>query len=152
VGGSFAEIHAPVPGMEPVTRKAGSMVDAMIDRGPFVRFVWGVATDTALNHHPEPPPGVEPATWNGRRFDAADPRLWIRIERQTILGLPEADAALFAIRTSFRDGDALRADPEMNAALQAALCSMTPDQAVYKGVSDSREAILAWLREGLAES
>jgi hypothetical protein len=145
VGESFAHIHGVVPGMQPVTAKSAQMVAAMIERGPFVRFVWGVSSDTRLNHHPEPPVGVDPAAWAGRRFDLADPRLFVRIERQVLFGLPEVDAALFLIRPSFRDGAVLRADAEMNAALRAGLASMTPEQARYKGVEQSRAAILDWL-------
>jgi hypothetical protein len=145
IGQSFLHIHQVVPGMEPVNRRAPQMVDAMIDRGPFVRFVWGTATDTRLNHHPEPPPGTDPARWHGRRFDADNPRLFVRVERQVLWGLPEVGAAIFAIRPSFRDGDAVRADPDMNHALQSSLASMTPEQAQYKGVAHDRAAILAWL-------
>lgn len=147
IGQSFLDIHQVVPGMEPVNRRAPQMVDAMIDRGPFVRFVWGVATDTRLNHHPEPPHGADPAKWHGRRFDADDPCLFVRVERQVLWGLPEVGAAIFAIRPSFRDGDGVRADPEMNRALQSSLASMTPEQAQYKGVAHDRDAILTWLRD-----
>ncbi len=146
IGQSFFHIHQVVPGMEPVNRKAAQMVDAMIDRGPFVRFVWGIATDTRLNHHPEPAPGCPQDVWHGRRFDAADPRLFVRVERQVLWGLPEVGAVLFAIRPSFRDGVAVRADAELNQALQRSLASMTPEQAHYKGVADSRDGVLAWLR------
>jgi dimethylamine monooxygenase subunit A len=146
IGQSFLHIHQVVPGMEPVNRRAPQMVDAMIDRGPFVRFVWGIATDTRLNHHPDPAPGHAPAAWHGRRFDKDNPRLYVRVERQVLWGLPEVGAALFAIRPSFRDGAVIRADAELNQALQSGLASMTPEQALYKGVADSRDAVIDWLR------
>ena len=147
IGHSFAAVHRPVPGIEQTVNPAAArIVDAMIERGPFVRFVWGLATDTRLNHHPVPPPGIDPADWHGRRFDPQRPRLFVRVERQVTWGLPEVGAALFLIRNSFRDGAALRADPEANAALQSALESMDAEQAAYKGVEASREVLLAWLR------
>ena len=51
-GKSFAAIHAPVPGIEPIVRVADAMVDAMVNRGPFVRFVWGIDTDPARTATP----------------------------------------------------------------------------------------------------
>lgn len=149
IGQSFFAIHQVVPGMEPVNERARQIVSAMIDRGPFVRFVWGVASDTRLNHHPQPPPGVETAQWQGRRFDRDDPQLFVRVERQVLIGLPEVDAALFLIRPSFLDGDRVRADGELNRALQSGLASMTHEQAQYKGVAEIRQDIIDWLAAGL---
>ena len=146
IGRSFFAVHAPVPGIDPINRNAYRMVRIMEGRGPFVRFVWGLATDTRLNHHPEPPPGIAAEAWRGRRFEAAAPSLFVRVERQVTWGFPEARASLFAIRNSFRDGQAVRADAALNAALCSALASMDAHQAQYKGVAHSREAILAWLR------
>src|SRR5690606_26993933 len=52
-GASFAAIHAPVPDFADDQRAAASMVDSMIERGPYLRFVWTVAADDELDHHPE---------------------------------------------------------------------------------------------------
>jgi hypothetical protein len=66
-----------------------------------VRFAWGLSTDTPLNHHPEPPMNILPLQWQGRNFDPNNPRLYLRIERQVIWGLPKYEAVLFVIRTYF---------------------------------------------------
>ena len=58
IGLDFVTMHLPVPGME-TFRKPG-MVTNMVQYGPFVRFVWELCTDTRLNHHREPPPGIAP--------------------------------------------------------------------------------------------
>src|SRR5207247_2646883 len=74
IGKPFAEIHAPVAGIEPINRQADKLVDAMINAtSGFVRFVWGIATDDELNHHPSNP--------RGRQFDPKNPRAFLRIER-----------------------------------------------------------------------
>lgn len=147
IGKDFAVIHAPVAGMEKINRRADAIVNTMIARKPMVRFAWGLSTDTRLNHHPEAPPGVSVSDWQGRKFDPHHPRLYLRIERQVIWGLPEYETALFTIRTYFRDCTLIKQDSVLQSKLYAALESMTPDSLVYKGLAESKTSILAWLGE-----
>jgi hypothetical protein len=138
IGRTFAEIHAPVAGIESINRQADRLVDAMIHATDgLVRFAWGMATDDRLNHHPD---NTDP----GRHFDPANPRAFVRVERQTIWGLPEVNAALFTIRTYFEDVATL--DRDRRAQLTAAIESMSPASLAYKGLTLWREDLLAWLR------
>lgn len=146
IGRSFIAAHRPVAGIEPIARNAHKLVRTMIDKGPFVRFAWGLATDDRLNHHPDPPPGTDPAEWAGRHFDPGRPRLFLRVERQTTYGLPTIGGALFTIRTYFSDCERIRRDPGRNRALHSAIASMSPESLAYKGLTESRAAILNWLR------
>jgi hypothetical protein len=146
IGKDFAAVHAPVPGIERLTQRSQALVDAMIDRGPYVRFVWGLSTDTRLNHHPQAP--GELPQWHGRRFDPQDPHLFLRVERQVTWGLPECDAALFAIRTYFADAAEVRRDPWRRDKLCSALRSMSAAAQEYKGIAANREAALHWLQGG----
>lgn len=145
IGRTFAEVHAPVPGMDRSRARSRELVDAMIRRGPYVRFTWGLPTDMRLNHHPEPPPGTDPAHWHGRHFDSGAPELYLRAEREVIWGFPEVGTALFTVRTCFTSCDAIRRDTRRRDRLVAALQSMTPEQAAYKGVAASRDEIVRWL-------
>ncbi|KAB8314622.1 DUF3445 domain-containing protein [Tolypothrix campylonemoides VB511288] len=147
IGKDFTTIHAPVAGMEKINRRASGIVNTMIVREPMVRFAWGLSTDTRLNHHPEPPANVSINEWHGRQFDRDNPRLFLRIERQVIWGLPQYDAALFTIRTYFRDCTEIKKDILLRSKLSAAIQSMTPDSLEYKGLQESRDNILAWLEE-----
>jgi hypothetical protein len=147
IGQDFATVHAPVAGIEKINQRAKAMVHTMIAGKPMVRFAWGLSTDTRLNHHPEPPPHIPVTQWYGRQFNLQHPRLYLRIERQVIWGLPEYDAALFTIRTYFRDCAAIKEDDKMRKQLYAALESMSPESLVYKGLADSRDSILAWLND-----
>ncbi len=147
IGKNFATVHAPVAGMDAMNRRGDAIVNTMISRPPAVRFAWGLSTDTRLNHHPEPPPTVTRDRWQGRQFNPQNPRLYLRIERQVIWGLPHVDAALFSIRTYFRDCRQLKQDPGLRSCLIAALQSMSAEALGYKGLSESRSAILAWLSE-----
>jgi dimethylamine monooxygenase subunit A len=148
IGRDFSGIHRPVPGFEKINANANALVEAMISKGPYVRFVWGLATDKHLNHHPRLPRGARAEEWRGRRFDRSRPKLFMRIERQTLWGFPEVSAALFAIRTYFRDCTDIKKDPVQRQKLESAITSMNPDTLRYKGLADSKADILAWLREG----
>jgi len=147
IGKDFAAVHAPVPGMQRTNSRSSDLVDAMIDRGPYVRFVWGLSTDERLNHHPVPPVGLEPdelVEWQGRGFDANKPRLFLRVERQVIWGLPKSHAALFTIRTYLTDAAQLRRDRPRRDKLCEALHSMSHESLRYKGID--RAATLHWLQ------
>jgi hypothetical protein len=146
IGRSFTDIHRPIPGIEKINEKSGHFVELMIHRGPFVRFAWGFGTDDRLNHHPEPPVGVDPDQWRGRVFDPQEPSFFLRVERQVIWGLPAVNAAAFVIRVSHIPGDQIRSNPDQREQLIAALKSMTPEAQRYKGVAGSVDAILKWLR------
>lgn len=148
IGKDFGMIHAPVAGMGAMNRRGSALVHTMIARRPMVRFAWGLSMDTRLNHHPEPPSTVPIALWQGRQFDRRQPRLYLRIERQVIWGLPGCDAALFSIRTSFRDCAAIKADEDLRSSLCAAIRSMSRESLIYKGLAASQCDILDWLEAG----
>ncbi len=144
IGRHFAQVHAPVAGMGLLNQRSADLIRAMIERGPYVRFAWGLGTDTRLNHHPEPPPGIPPADWQGRHFDPEHPRLFVRVERQVLWGFPQQEAALFTIRTYFRD--CARLTPQERTQLRLAISSMTPQTLAYKGLAAHHDPILEWLK------
>ena len=146
IGLDFVTMHLPVPGME-TFRKPG-MVTNMIKFGPFTRFVWELCTDDRLNHHREPPPGIDPGTWRERPFDPQHPRLFLRVEREVLHGFPDQEAALLAVRVSFRDGEEIRKDARLREPLCKTIESMSPEALRYKGLAETRDAVLAWLRSG----
>lgn len=151
LGKSFFDIHAPVPGIDKINRAAASFVDAMIHKGPYVRFVWGFGSDTRLNHHPVPAPGHDPAEWKGRSFDPnrkGSPFI-LRVERQTLHGLPEVEASVFTIRVSFIDGQEIRKNPHERHLLKSALLSMSPESRRYKGLDTCMDALVSWLDRSL---
>ena len=145
IGQDFAIVHTPVAGIEKINQRAKAIVNTMIERKPMVRFAWGLSTDTRLNHHPQPPNNIASKEWHGRKFDRENPRLFIRIERQVMWGLPEHDAAIFTIRTYFRDCRVIKKDAVLKNNLISAIESMTPESLIYKGLVESKDDILAWL-------
>ncbi len=132
LGADFAALHAPVPDF-PATAAAGaSMVSAMVERGPYTRFVWSVHPDDELDHHPE----------EGRRRAWDDAQaLWLRVERQVLVPFAALDASLFLIRTYLYRHDTLA--PGQRAILAAAIQATQGSVRAYKGF-DARA--LAFLR------
>lgn len=142
IGRTFAAIHEPVAGMTEMNRRSDELVRVMLDATDgLVRFAWGIMWDDELNHHPQPPPGIVRAA----AFDPDQPRAFLRVERQTLWGLPAVGAALFTIRTYLYDLAVVRNHPARANDLGSALTSMTDASATYKGLSTSRDALIRWL-------
>ena len=148
IGKSFAAVHSPVAHLEKIVPWAVNILHGIIEKGPFVRFAWGVGTDSRLNHHPVPPHGVSPEVWTGRSFDPTCPVLFTRVERQVLWGFPELNRALFTIRTYFQDVSALKKmNPDAVIGLTNAILSMSPESLAYKGLSADRHQMIQWLRK-----
>jgi hypothetical protein len=143
VGGSFADIHEPVAGMAEMNRRGDEFAKVMIGAADgLVRFAWGVTFDDELNHHPDRPRTA---------FDPARPRAFVRVERQTIWGLPAVGAALFTIRTYVYDCERFRADPALRGALGAALRSMSAESRAYKGLDGRFDELVSWIERADGE-
>lgn len=148
IGKDFRFLHQPVPGIERVNQTSAALVDAMIKRGPYVRFAWGIAADERLNHHPSlPSAGLTSDERCGQIFQSeqTDAPFVLRVERQVLCGLPEANAAIFTIRVYFVSGAEIRRDPRKRDLFRAALLSMTPESRTYKGLKNCLPELIAWL-------
>jgi hypothetical protein len=132
IGKPFDAVHAPVPGMEKTMPHYFKMLQSVIHKGPFTRYAWGIATDNRLNHHPVSPPGIGQQTWHGRAINEAS-HLYIRTERQNMVGFPQANAFLFTIRTYFYEVSLL--ENAEKTALWSAVRSMSPESLAYKGLT-----------------
>lgn len=133
IGRPFNDIHTPVPGIERTVKNYQVMLRMIIEKEPFVRFAWGIATDTRLNHHPEAPPGR----------DANATEFFIRTERQNLVGLKQVDAFVFTIRTYFYKVADLDFDEKKK--LAAAVNSMSPETLAYKGMTGLKDRLLVQL-------
>jgi dimethylamine monooxygenase subunit A len=129
-GASFAQIHGPVPGFAD-ERIGQSMTEAMIERGPFVRFVWTVSADDALDHHPD---GTGRRPWTEQTS-----RGWLRVERQLTVPFREAQCGLFLIRTHLYAFESLT--PAQRVTLHEALQALPDEIAHYKGLYEGRAHI-----------
>jgi hypothetical protein len=118
---SFLATHAPVPGFPGDAQAAQSMVRTMIERGPFVRFVWTLSPDARLDRHPD-----SPATASWQRPEG----VFLRVERQVTVPLPAAEASVFLIRVYLYPFSELT--PEQQARTLAALAAMPEEIRAYK--------------------
>lgn len=146
IGHSFISAHAAVPGMEKINQNVQPLLQAILDRGPFVRFAWGIATDTRLNCYPHTAlqRGLDPSP--SRKFDPDDPSLYLRVERQVLHRIPDTQCILFTIRTYFYDTVTIATEPTHIPSLIAAINSMTARQLEYKGLLQDKPAIVQWLK------
>lgn len=133
IGQPFVATHAPIPHFEKVNAAAPKLVEAMVARGPWVRFVWGFETDTELDHHPDRAPG---------RAFASKPFV-VRVERQVLIPLPEHGASIFLIGVGFVSKEDILADEALWRPLRSALEGMSPQAREYKGVASEFEGLLA---------
>lgn len=137
LGKSFLEIHAPVPAFGAVARGAAGLVEAMVTRGPYVRFVWTVAADDQLDHHPD---HAGRAAWT-----PGTARGFLRVERQVTVPLPAERAAVFIIRTYLYPFEQLSA--EQRATLAGALRLMPDEILRYKQLHAALPRALELLAE-----
>lgn len=132
IGQSFLEVHAPVPDFHAVAERADSLVNAMIEKGPYVRFIWTVTSDAELDHHPN----VVRASWR----DALTG--YLRVERQVTVPFAARHASLFLIRTYVTPFDELT--PEQRSDLARSIQGMSDAVLRYKGID--RPAAIELLR------
>jgi hypothetical protein len=131
---SFVATHTPVPNMEKTLAVAAKLQQMLLERGPFVRFTWGISTTPALDTHPSV---TEPPYAGG---DA-----WLRTERQVIRRIPEHNAFLFTIRVMVEPLSDIRKSVTDASALAAALRSMDEKSRIYKSVDGHVDALCAYL-------
>ena len=147
IGKNFFDIHKPIPGIEKLNRVADKMVETIVQKGPFVRFIWSFVTDQRLNHHPIAPDDCDQVLWSGRTFnDAQEIPFYFRVERQTTFGFPEDQSCLFTIGVSFLSGFEVRNNLFRRDQLISALLSMNSESRIYKGVDRCFDQLLGWLR------
>jgi len=136
IGQPLAALHAPVGDGDRLRLASLALSRAMVDKGPYVRYVWSLAGDASPARWPgDPAPPAEPFA------DLSD--LWFRAERQVTLPLPAAGASLFLIRVLVAPLLEVAADAARRARLVASLRSMSEAVIAYKHLASARERVLA---------
>jgi len=115
IGLTFAAIHQPVPGMESFLKNEQKYVYMMVEAtSPIIRYVWGEHYGYFLCEEEPLPPSTKV----------------MHTERQTFVGIPEADLGLFFIRKKVM----LYSDTSEDFKIwyQGQLKSMSSEQKAYK--------------------
>jgi hypothetical protein len=118
---TFLATHAPVPGFPGDPNAAKSMVRTMVERGPFVRFVWTLSPDARLDRHPDV---AGAANWRDAEC------VFLRVERQVTVPLPAASTSVFLIRVYLYPFAEL--SDEQHARTLAAVAAMPDEIRAYK--------------------
>jgi len=139
MGRPLAEIHAPVPGLnEQLGRQIDAFLAAMKPGLSWERVNWGLSRSPERNQHP---------VRSLPRLDAGVSleEVWLRIEEQSLVSLPETGGVLFGIRIVTHPLMELVEDGEAACRLHRALATMSEGMAAYKGLAAARPRLLTLL-------
>lgn len=146
IGKDFRVVHEPVPGIEKMNRTADQLVEASIQKGPYMRYVFMFSKDSRLNHHLEPSPGFSLDEWRGWALDFNEScPFYVRVERQVVWGLSAVNAFLFSIHIYFTAGDEIKKDPTLRQNLANTMRTMPLASLQYKGLKVPPETLIDWL-------
>jgi hypothetical protein len=107
----------------------------------WLRANWGISRSSELNQHP---------SRNLPRLDTSirPDEVWLRVERQALVALPQTRGVLFGIRVEVFGLEEVLGDAAATAGFARALRTMPEDMAAYKGIAPARERILSFVRDG----
>jgi hypothetical protein len=132
LGRSLAQIHAPVADNKALQQATPAMTQAMVSKGPFIRYVWTLAGDNRRSRAP----GQDTLS----QVSSVD-ALWFRCERQITIPLA-GQACLFLIRVFVARYLDVINTPARHQRIVAALSAMTPAMLAYKNISRAANLIL----------
>lgn len=138
LGHTLEFIHGVVPGLNPALGAAIGQFLAKLKPGvAFLRDNWGIAASAESNLHPAR--NIASLT-----LPVAPDRLWLRVERQALVALPQSRGIVFGIRIDTHRLDALAGTPA-GAGLRRGLETMPAELAAYKRLDAVRHQIAAQL-------
>ena len=93
-GRDFTTIHEPVGDNARLLGASANVMKALLTKGPYVRFSFGLSPNPALDNHPVTRPPKPPASiWTDP--ESAIDRIYVRMERQTTYPMPDLNRGLF---------------------------------------------------------
>lgn len=135
-------VHDPVPGLDAALGRQIDVFLTKLEPGvAWARENWSLAADGALNHHPARPRTPFPP------HPAADD-VWIRLEHQLLVRLPQTRSVLFAIDVEPVPLTTLLQSAPAAERLARLLETMSPAGLEYKRIASVRSAIVQRLRGG----
>lgn len=145
IGRHFAQVHAPVADNQMLLTASEHLARLVTGTDRWERFVWTITRHPDLSQHPQ---RCDPAPWPAEASpDALAGRAFFRTERQTFILLPDRAQAIFTIHVEMQPLGVTASVPAQARQLHAAVASMSPAVLAYRGLTDARDRLLAWLAE-----
>ncbi|HZT55413.1 MAG TPA: heme-dependent oxidative N-demethylase subunit alpha family protein [Burkholderiaceae bacterium] len=143
IGRHFAEVHAPVADNQVLLAAADHLARLVTGTDRWERFVWTINAEPRLMQHPQHvPPTAWPAALDAEGLAAVAS---FRTEHQTFIPLADAHQAVFTIGVDSQPLIEAVDSPERARRLHDALASMSDAVLAYRGLTDARDRLLAWL-------
>jgi hypothetical protein len=132
-------IHDAVPGLNAALQQPiGRFLDRLRPGTAYTRWNWGLSRWPQLNQHPSlgltklaPPLAVDD--------------VWLRLEDQALVALPETGGVLFGIRIWVVSLGAVQADTDAAHRLHRAIATMPEPMLRYKNLWDGKDELLRLL-------
>jgi hypothetical protein len=157
VGREMDWAHEPVPQL---TQKLGPRINRVLGSihasKPCERFNWQITPlPSVFFPHTDPhaanAEAMRTALATLRRNPAAVGNLlWMRVERQTLMRLPESNAVAFSLHTYSDPMSSLQSDAESVHSILALLKNYSPERWQYSEMDIVREPLMNWLEAAAA--
>jgi dimethylamine monooxygenase subunit A len=139
---TLASIHEPVADGKRLVQATANLTAAMVNKGPFVRYVWTLAAGTSAAAQLSQHPLEKMVASQSQTID----QVYFRCERQITIPLPELNRSCFLIRVFVVPVEHAANTPERRNTLADALVSMSEATVQYKGLSHLIPPTLAWIK------
>lgn len=124
IGQTLDIIHQPVPNYQrELAQRVNRLFDNIKPHKPLLRFNWSIQIGNELLWRKD---------LNAEASEQEE--LYWRVERQTLVRLPQTQAIVFAIRIYLHSFTAMLALPAFRSNLSAILASLPAEQKQYKGI------------------
>jgi Protein of unknown function (DUF3445) len=143
---NFERIHEPIADNTRLLKASGNTMKALLTKGPFIRFSWGLTINPSLDNHPHSPKPEALQSWLENPNELVK-HSYLRMERQTTFPMPDLERGLFSIRIYVTPLlERLERDLSLRLRLAKLVASVKPEVLAYKGQAKITPGILQWLQ------
>lgn len=141
LGMPMHEVHEPVPGLNAALgQKIETFLSTLAPGTAWGREIAGYSRNPVLNHHPSLsfPPLDATVTID---------EIWIRLEHQLLMRLPQSGSILFGIRVEVLPLSQVLEDSKAATGVLRAVSTISSAAADYKGITAARHRIIELIRK-----
>ena len=143
IGLHWAAAHAPVADNRALMSAQRQLIGLCTNGQSWQRSVYTVSADERYDQHPT---RQQRTPWTALQGLELAQHCWLRVERQHFFPVTgRSRQSVFSIRLLFERLDRSACTPDRAQALHDWLASMSQAVAQYKGLTEVRPALLAWL-------